>query len=237
MRPLKGSYKNKFNRMVKLASMFEELTDKFDGMIERGNYVSDTARAALCCKMMMYTGIRIGNEASAEGYMTNPHPMSKDEPKFVQTYGLTTMLREHAYPIGRRVKFRFLGKRYMENTFEVGGELAKQVKQVMKNYEGQTLFGVTDYELTKFVKKYVGRHFMPKDFRTLRANMLAYDALVDLPKELPHTKSEYNADVKEVATYVAEELNHTVSVCKRSYIDDMFWEYMSEVRPIERGRK
>ena len=233
MRSPKCSYKVNFNRMVKLATMFEELSDKFDGMINRGIGVTDLALCALACKMMMYTGIRIGNEASAEGYTTNPHPNSKAEPKFVQTYGLTTMLREHAYPIGRRVKFRFLGKRYMENTFEVGGLLAKQVKELMKNYHGETLFGVTDYELTKFVKKYVGRHFMPKDFRTLRANMVACEALAEIEdRELPHTKSEYNAEVKEVATAVSEELNNTVGVCKRSYIDDLFWEYMASARPI-----
>ena len=92
-----AGFDDKQKRAVKLAAKFEELDRKFNGMIERGNYVSDTARCALACKMMMHTGIRIGNESSSEGYMTNPHPNSKKEPEFVKTYGLTTLLPNHIH--------------------------------------------------------------------------------------------------------------------------------------------
>ena len=227
------NYSDKFNRMVKLASRFEELSDKFDGMIVRGNYASENARLALACKMMMYTGIRIGNEDSAEGYMTKPHPNSKVEPKFVQTYGLTTLLKEHVYIKGRKVVFMFLGKKHVDNTFEISGELARQFKQFMKLYDGDTLFGISAYQLTKFIKKYVGQHFIPKDFRTMKANMLAYEKLSDLcDNELPHTKKEYNAEVKEIATFVSEHLNNTPGVCKKNYIDCYFWNELESLRPI-----
>ena len=228
------SYKDKFNRMVKLASRFEELSDKFDGMIERGNYSSENARLALACKMMMYTGIRIGNEDSAEGYVTKPHPNSKVEPKFVQTYGLTTLLKEHVYVKGRKVVFMFLGKKHVDNTFEIGGSLARQFKKFMGAYEGNTLFGITAYQLTKFIKKYVGQQFTPKDFRTMKANMLAYERLTEIceENELPRTKKEFNAEVKDIATFVSEKLNNTPGVCKKNYIDCYFWNELETLRPI-----
>lgn len=227
------NYSDKHNRMVKLACNFEELSNKFDGMIARGGFVSETARLALACKMMMYTGIRIGNEGSAEGYMTKPHPMSKDEPKFVQTYGLTTLLGEHVQIKGRKVYFYFLGKKHVDNAFEVSGDLAIQVKTLMKVYKGNTLFGINNYQLTKFIKKYVGRSFTPKDFRTMRANMLAYEMFEEIcERELPRTKKEFNAEVREICQYVCEHLNNTPAVCKKSYIDSMIWDELAEARPI-----
>lgn len=238
-RSAKANYEDKHNRMVKLACKFEELSDKFDRMIEKGSYVTDVARCALACKMMMYTGIRIGNEGSAEGYITKPHPNSKKEPEFVQTYGLTTLLPEHVLVKGRKVHLNFVGKKQVENSFTLEGTLAKQVKEVLKTVEeGETLFEVTEYELTKFIKKYVGRRFTPKDFRTLRANMCAWVKFSEIcERELPSTKSEFNKEVKEIATYVSENLNNTPGVCKASYIDNQLWDEVALARPVTKKKK
>lgn len=237
-RSAKANYEDKHNRMVKLATRFEELSEKFDRMIEKGDYVTDTARCALACKMMMYIGIRIGNEGSAEGYVTKPHPNSKKEPKFVQTYGLTTLLPQHCLVKGRKVYLNFLGKKQVENSFTLTGDLAEQVKEVLKTVEdGETLFEITEYELTKFIKRYVGRRFTPKDFRTLRANMCAWDKVRELmERELPSTKKEYNAEVKEIATYVSEQLNNTPGVCKKSYIDANLWDEYAALRPVTKKK-
>lgn len=238
MKSPRGNFSDKQNRAVKLAMMFEELSDKFDGMISRGGFTSETARLALACKLMLYTGIRIGNEGSAEGYMTKPHPNSKVKPQFVQTYGLTTLKREHVYVKGRKVFFMFLGKKHVDNTFEIGGTLAKQMRTFLKLYSDDTLFGISAYQLTKFVKRYVGQGFKPKDFRTLRANMLAYEMYEEISdRELPTTKKDRNAELKEVAAYVAEFLNNTPGVCKASYIDGDLLALMEEERSKNLNRK
>lgn len=238
-RSAKCNYKDKHNRMVKLAVRFEELSEKFDGMITRGKYVTLQARLALACKMMMYTGIRIGNEDSAEGYVTKPHPNSKKEPEFVQTYGLTTLRPEHVLLKGRKVYLNFIGKKQVENSFTLTGTLAKQVREVYNTVEqGETLFEITEYELTKFIKQYVGRQFTPKDFRTMRANMYAWEKFSEIcERELPSTKSEFNKEVKEIATYVSEHLNNTPGVCKASYIDSMLWDVVAEERPVTKKKK
>lgn len=231
---LKDSYNINQKRAVKLAARFEELSNKFDGMIERGNYVSVTAQCALACKMMMYTGIRIGNEGSAEGYVTNPHPNSKKEPEFVRTYGLTTLLPEHIQVQRGTAYINFIGKKSVENSFTVKGELAKQIKKTLATVlEGETFLDITAYELTKFIKSYVGRRFMPKDFRTMRANMYASEKMQEITqREAPSTKREYNAEVREICEYVAQKLNNTPGVCKKSYIDGDMWAMYEEVRPI-----
>lgn len=229
-RPIGGANSNKFNRAAKLLNSFEELSTKFDRMIERGNGISDTARMALAVKLLMYTGIRIGNEGSAEGYMTVPHPNSKVEAKFVKTYGLTTLLPEHIIIAPRRVCINFLGKRQVENSFELVGTMAKQLKQLYK-WSDVTLFDISAVELTKFIKRHVGSQFTPKDFRTMRANMYASEMIDEIcQREEIKTKREFNAEIKEIATYVAGHLNNTPGVCKKSYIDPIAWEYHSDNR-------
>lgn len=227
-----AGFDDKQKRAVKLAAKFEELDKKFDGMIERGNYVTDTARCALACKMMMHTGIRIGNESSSEGYMTNPHPNSKKKPEFVKTYGLTTLLPNHIQVQRGKAYVNFLGKKSVENSFCIGGTLAKQIKEVLSTVsDGETFLEITAYELTKFIKRYVGRKFTPKDFRTMRANMYANEKMLELMKhEAPTTKREYNAEVREVCEYVSEKLNNTPGVCKKSYIDGDLWAIYEENR-------
>ena len=175
-RTIGKSYGDKFNRMVKLAYQFDKLDSKFDGMIDRGNGTSVQARLALACKLMMHTGIRIGNESSAEGYTTKPHPNSKKEPQFVQTYGLTTMLPQHVIIGPRKTCLNFIGKKQVENSFILTGKLAKRVNLLCRTAEDfETLFEISAYELTKFIKTHVGVQFSPKDFRTMRANMYAYE--------------------------------------------------------------
>jgi DNA topoisomerase IB len=228
----RGSNTSKFNRVVKLARMFESLDEKLDGFIVRGNYCSEQARLALGLKLMMWTGIRIGNEGSAEGYITKPHPNSKAEPMFVQTYGLTTLKVEHVSFTSRSGSLYFLGKKQVENSFKVYGELCRQLRKVAKDRVGEdTLFGITDYQLSKFVGKTVGKQFTPKDFRTLKANMVAWDKLQSvMEREVPSTKRELNAEVREIAEEVSNHLNNTVGVCKKSYIDERIWEYFTTER-------
>lgn len=234
------SYKDKYNRMVKLAKQFEKLSEKFDGFIYRGGYLTTNARCALACKMMMYTGIRIGNEGSAEGYITKPHPNSKKEPEFVQTYGLTTLLPEHVIvDMNGDVHLNFIGKKQVENSFTITGGLASQVREVLATVaQGETLFEITVRDLTKFIKTYVGKMFTPKDFRTMRANMYAWEKFSEIcERELPNTKSEFNKEVKEITTYVSEHLNNTPGVCKASYIDSMLWDVVAEERPVTKKKK
>lgn len=230
------SNNDKFNRAAKLLSKFNEISNKMDGYIKRGNGESLNARLALAVKMMMYTGIRIGNESSAEGYMTKPYEYSDKKPEFVQTYGLTTLKSEHCRKVGRYVFLNFLGKKHVENTFRLEGLLAKQFKQVLAFAEEfETVFEISEYELTKFIKTHVGKQFTPKDFRTMRANMFAWEKYQEIcERELPTTKKERNAEVKEICQYVSQKLNNTPGVCKTSYIDSYLWDELEEERIINK---
>ena len=218
----KGSNKNKFNRVNKLASMYNELHSKLINIAERGyDSCTENYRCAVATILLMETGIRVGNEDSAEGYHTKPHPHAKDQTvKFVKTYGLTTLLKQHVKVKKDLVMFDFIGKKQVENSYIVPKHLTKYIKQVALN-NTEPIFGITDYQLTKFIKRYVGKQFTPKDFRTLRANILAEQKISNY--DYPATKKEAKQIVKEVAEYVSSKLSNTPAVCKRSYINEFLF--------------
>lgn len=230
---VKGNNNNKFNRAAKLAYSFEELDAKFNRFIEKGSCTTENARCALALRLMMYSGIRVGNEGSAEGYMTKPHPNSKKEPEFVQTYGLTSITKEHILFKRKRCYLNFVGKKQVENSFILEKDLSIQLLELHDNYQAETLFDITAYQLTKFIKRYVGKQFSPKDFRTMKANIEAWNILGSiLNRPRATAQREIKAEVKEIALHVSECLNNTPSVCKKSYIDDMLFIYHQEQRFI-----
>lgn len=225
LRSLRCQMGDKFNRIYKIASNAPQLLSKLDGFIE--HITTERAQCALATKICIKTGIRIGNEDSAEGYMTKPHPMQKEkEPEFRQTFGLTTLRKEHVRFVAGAVRFEFVGKKGVEQVIIIRDKkLVSQVRQLYTESLDDTLFSVNDVQVRKFVKKSVGSKFMVKDFRTLHANMVATDVITQLCKKpLPQKKSEFNLEVRQIAETVAARLGNTPGISKKSYIDPLMFD-------------
>lgn len=224
----RGSYKCKFNRAAKLACRYDELYKKFTWMAEKGETSqTETHRLAVATLLMMQTGVRVGNEGSAEGYMTKPHPYSKKEPEFVQTYGLTTLENSHVTVKPRKLHLNFVGKKQVENSFVVTDKnLIKWIKALAKNND-KLLFNITAYQLTKFIKKYVGKQFSPKDFRCMVANMTAYEYIEENVEDFS-TKKQLNTFYKNLFIHVSEKLCNTPGVCKKSYVSPGLYDFLIE---------
>jgi DNA topoisomerase IB len=65
----RGHNDNKEHRAQKLINRWDELKQKMSSLIERGHGTSDKARCAYAVLTIMETGIRVGNEYSANGYV------------------------------------------------------------------------------------------------------------------------------------------------------------------------
>jgi len=220
----KGHFKDKFNRVAKLAERHEELIEKFDGFINVQG-ITHRCLCVLMCKIMFSTGIRIGNEKSAEGYES-----LRKGAGFQQTYGLTTLKRQHVAVRGHRVTFSFLGKRSVHQTLYFKDKVvAEKIKSLLLDEDEEYVFPVTDYHLRKFISKYVGQGFQAKDLRTFQANVTAYNYYQrELKKVRVTTKSDRNAEIKLMVEHVAGRLGNTPAISKRAYIDPRLLEYVSD---------
>lgn len=209
-----GSYKDKFNRATKLATQWDDLKTKFYNFTTTDK-VTERHECALAMLIMMHTGVRIGNEDSAEGYV------SKLTNKKVKTYGLTTLLRQHVTIEKNKVVLNFVGKRQVKQRLSISDPLlVSRIKNYLNNSESNQLFTISDYQLRKFTRKYVGSKYTVKDFRTVRANIEAWNVSQHIIEnaELPRTKSQAKKEIKEITEHVSRVLGNTAAICKRSYV-------------------
>lgn len=233
-----GSMDVKFNKVAKIASRYDKITQDLNEIIKNNSGVptSKDYNLAVATLVIIKTGIRIGNEDSAEGFYSD----YKEEGKtvFAKTYGLTTLLPEHVKISNGKVQFNFTGKKHVKNTFTLSNELSKIVKPIIESGYNP-VFNITEPELTRFIKNETSPYLSSKDFRTFRANVYAYQKASELPK--PTTKKEWKESVKEVHEYVSQLLNNTPQVVKRNYVDqrlfDELWGTKEEVAESEKENK
>lgn len=200
----------KFSRAAIIAKNAKKLVKLFDAAIEDGN------QCALVLKLMMYTGMRVGNIESALGYQTKVHPMLQKKgvkSVFRQTFGVTTLEKRHITVQKNKVVFDFLGKKGVQQSIEVNDPiLVSQLKAQYKKCE-DTLFSVTDCHVREYVKNTLGETFMVKDFRTMYANAIATSEVLKYKGEL--TKKIQKA----ICVFVASKLGNTPAISRKAYID------------------
>lgn len=222
----------KFNRAAKIALSAKELVNKFDKFISTQT-ITDRSQCALAIKLMLFTGIRVGNEDSANGYMTKPHPNQKDAvSEFRQTFGLTTLLKKHVRITSGKVILSFTGKKGVSQKIVVTDKkLVMQCKHQLRNAEGDMFLSVNDTEVRKFVKKSVGQAFLVKDFRTMFANTVATEQILKVQrKERLLRKKDLRAEQKIICENVAMKLGNTPGISKRAYIDPELLEFHEVIR-------
>lgn len=219
---LNGHFSNKYNRAQRLIKRWDKLKGKMERKIVKGNGWTKSARLAYAVLLMMETGIRIGNESSAEGYVSI-NKFSDYYNKVVKTYGCTTLLREHIRFYKGRMCMTFLGKKQVEiktcTTNKVLVEYGREYYDWKEN--GELFLDITAYELGKFIRRTIGKKFQPKDIRTAKVNLefienLRFNSTVG-------KKSDINKICKEVLTDTAEFAGHTVTVCKSKYVSPILF--------------
>lgn len=232
LRPEAGHTTCKFNRAAKIARNAKNLVRKFDRFIDT-TQTTLRNQCALAVKLMMFTGIRVGNEESANGYMTKPHPMQKDQKaEFRQTFGLTTLLRKHVKVRGQYVVLEFVGKKGVQQKITIRDKkLVKQCKMQLIRTNDDQFLTVSDADVRQFVKKSVGWSYKAKDFRTMYANTVAtQEVLSVIRRDLPQRKKDFRAEQKSICENVAAKLGNTPGISKRAYIDPAILQLHEQLR-------
>jgi DNA topoisomerase IB len=245
---LRGHFTSKENRVAKLIESWDDLQEKFESMIVRGSGSTDTARLAYATLMMMETGIRVGNEGSAEGFVCiNQKVAGKDYPdrgikkgdviwrhpmygQTIKTYGLTTLLHRHVKKRGKELRINFVGKKIVEQNLRVNHPLLVKFKPEGDRHDS---FLDVDYNsFKKFIKKYVGKGYSPKDLRTAKVNMIFLEMFSKKPYhpdyDLLTTKSARKQLLGACIEATANVIGHTKGVCKASYLSPSLIRYIVE---------
>jgi len=218
-----SSMEVKFNRVARIASRFNIWKEQMQNYVLQNNSspTSQEYNLSVAFLIIMSTGIRVGNESSAEGFYSDYK--EKGKTVFAHTYGLTTLLPEHVSVKNEIVYFNFTGKKHVQNTFELSSDLSKLVIPVIESGYS-TVFNMEEPELTRFVKQHTSKHLSTKDFRTFRANVYAFEFGSTQPKYM--SKSERKDRIKDTVEKVSQQLNNTPGVVKSSYVDKRLLDYL-----------
>ena len=151
---------------------------------------------------------------------------SEDYAERNESYGLTTMLREHVTVADDELIFDFPAKSGQRRVQAIADEQALAVVAALKRRRaGSQLLAYREDggwreldadEVNAYLKRHAGDAFTAKDFRTWNATVLAAVALAGSEATKPAARER---EVKKAVKTVAAYLGNTPAVCRASYID------------------
>jgi DNA topoisomerase I len=152
---------------------------------------------------------------------------SEDYAERNESYGLSTMLREHLTIEEKELTFDFPAKSGQRRVQAIlDSDAARVLRPLKRRRSGRQLLAYRDgdqwvevnaEEVNEYIKHHTSGDFTAKDFRTWNATVLASVALAGAEQNTSHTRRERT--VREAVKTVAAYLGNTPAVCRASYID------------------
>ncbi|WP_282700663.1 DNA topoisomerase IB [Streptomyces sp. CC219B] len=158
-----------------------------------------------------------------------------------ETYGLTTMLREHV-TLGRdEITFGYPAKGGTETVRALVDEQAHAAvrallrrprggQRLLAFWEGRAWHDLRGEDVNEALRRLSGTEITAKDFRTWHATVLAAVALAVTAGDARDTPAARRRQASRAVREVSHYLGNTPAVCRASYIDPEVFEL------FERGR-
>ena len=144
-----------------------------------------------------------------------------------ESYGLTTLEKEHVTRNGRGLTFSYTAKSGQEvevtvRDDRVGALLDRLLRRrsggdrLLAYKHGQRWRDLVADDVNEYVKSRLGEEFSAKDFRTWRGTVIAAHALA---KSDASSKTARKRSVAEAMREVGDHLGNTATVARGSYVD------------------
>ena len=216
----------KFESMREFAAVLPKLRRAVKADLAREGMPRE--RALACAVRLLDLGFfRIGGEEYAEAN---------------ESYGVATVLREHASIEGEEVVFDFPAKSGQRRVQSIWDPAVKEAIEAMRRRrsgpEDLLVFredgawrDVRSEEVNEYLRAKAGNGFSAKDFRTWHGTVLA---AVELAREEPpSSKGRGERAIRAAIERVAERLGNTPAVCRSSYVDPRLLDRFRDGKTIE----
>ena len=144
---------------------------------------------------------------------------SEEYVKKNQSFGATTLRKDHAELKGSTLKLEFKAKSGKMRRLKINDRSISAVVKKMHDLPDQHLFGyldehgavhpVSSSDVNAYIKDATGQDFTAKNFRTWAASLLAFEALATAKEDMT---------LKTLLAPVVERLGNTPAVARRSYV-------------------
>jgi DNA topoisomerase-1 len=143
------------------------------------------------------------------------------------SHGVTTLERRHVHVEGDHIDLRYRGKSGVARHVEIGdARLARVVKACLdlpgrrvfkyRDQDGGRVRRVSAADVNDYIRSRGGEPITAKYFRTWAASLKCLTRLAAAPS--PSSMSAGKRTVAGVVKEVAQELGHTPTVCRQSYV-------------------
>jgi len=199
----------KYERLVDFGAGLPALRAAVERDLELPGFPREKA-LALVVSLLDRTLVRVGNDEYASSNAT---------------YGLTTLLADHAEVDGARVTLDFVGKSGTQHRIAVHDRRLARLVRRCSELGGQELFSYLDgdrvcdvgsSDVNAYLRERTGAQVTAKHFRTWGGTCAAAAALVLCRP--PATKREADAQVLAAIDVAACVLGNTRAVCRSSYV-------------------
>jgi DNA topoisomerase-1 len=200
----------KYSRMLEFAAALPGLRQRIARDLGARGLPRRKVLAAVV-QLLEKTLIRIGNDEYA---------------KSNGSFGLTTLLDQHAKIQGSAVRFRFKGKSGKQHDVSLSDPRLARIIKNCQELPGSQLFQYVDEDGTvcdigsadvnAYLRSAMGQRFTAKDFRTWAGTLLAAQALREIEHVTSKTRAEKN--VVSAVEAVAKMLGNTRTVCRKCYV-------------------
>lgn len=215
----------KYDRLVRFGERLPDLRRAMARHLARGPYEREWT-CAVAVTLVNRAWFRVGSE----------HHLRAS-----RTYGITTLSKRHVAVRGRRVAFRFPGKRRLAvRTTLVDTDIADAVRDLLRFDGGARLLrfdrdgepaNLTAALLNEYIAENLGEDFTAKDFRTWGGTLAAARGLAD--RGLADGASDERRILAAVMRRVGAELGNTPAVARASYVSPAVVEQWREGRTLD----
>jgi DNA topoisomerase I len=159
--------------------------------------------------------------------------------KVSETYGLTTMLREHVTCRRGEITFSYPAKGGTRRVRALVDEEAYAVvrallrrprggERLLVHWDGGAWHDLHGEDLNEALRRLSGTDVTAKDFRTWHATVLAAVAVAVTPRTADATRAAVRRQTARAVREVSHYLGNTPAVCRASYIDPRVFELFEE---------
>jgi DNA topoisomerase-1 len=215
----------KYTRMIAFGQALPAIRKRVREDLELPGIPREKALAAVV-RLLETTLIRVGNDEYV---------------KQNESYGLTTMLDDHAEIRGGTVRFQFRGKSGKVHDVAVSDPRVARIVRRCQELPGEQLFqyvdgegqvrDITSGDVNDYLREITGQDFTAKDFRTWNGTVLAAISLGEC--EPCTSDSALKKNVVKVIKEVSEKLGNRPATCRKYYLHPAVLESYSAGKLIE----
>ena len=224
----KAQEKIKFNDLIVFGRNIDKIRSDIKKQLNKKNFeINKETLIAIILYLIDNCNFRVGCEKYKKLY---------------KSYGVTTLNKKHLKFGKKTVEIEFNGKKGVLNKAILKNKkmcsmlkilCSKNGDEFLFEYDKEHKLHVTEKHVNQFLKKYDPK-IKVKMFRTWNANMILMKEILNYPT--PESKSNADKNLKQIIEAAAEQLHHTKSVSKSSYMNnkiiDLYKDNLEEFKDI-----